>query len=113
MQENFQLCAKLLSPNDFAEKLSIISGRGVCSIEALTSKYQATACTQVAHSGAETKIFRESALSVCRRDRRMDAAAHVEVADHRHLARPARLHQIVENLIDHRLMKRAFVAIGP
>jgi copper oxidase (laccase) domain-containing protein len=47
------------------------------------------------------------------RDRRVDAAAHVEVADHRHPARPAGCDEIVENFIDHRLMKRAFVAIGP
>ena len=113
MQENCWLGAKLLSPIDFAEKLSIIRGREVCSIEALTSKYQATACAQLAHSGAETKIFRESALSVRRRNRRMDAAAHVEVAHHRHFARPARRDEVVENPIDHRLMKRAFIAIGP
>ena len=48
-----------------------------------------------------------------RRDRGVDAAAHVEVADHRHPARPAGCDEIVENFIDHRLVKRAFVAIGP
>ena len=43
----------------------------------------------------------------------MDAAAHIEVAYHRDFARPARADEIVENPIDHRLMKHAFIAIGP
>ena len=43
----------------------------------------------------------------------MNSTAHVKVANHGHFARPARLYQIVENLVDHRFMKRALVAIGP
>ena len=43
----------------------------------------------------------------------MDAAAHIEIADHGHLARPADGDQIVEDLIGHGFMKRALVAVGP
>ena len=54
-----------------------------------------------------------SGLRVARRDRRMNAAAHIEVADHGHFARLARLNEIVENLVDHGFVESAFVAIGP
>ena len=50
---------------------------------------------------------------VDRGNRGMNAAAHVEVADHGHLARPAGGCQIVENLVDHRFVERALVAIRP
>jgi hypothetical protein len=54
-----------------------------------------------------------SALRVARRDRRMNAAADIEIADDGHLARLAGLNEIVENLVDHGFVESAFVAIGP
>jgi hypothetical protein len=54
-----------------------------------------------------------SGLRVARRDRRMNAAANIEIADHGHFARLARLNEIVENLVDHGFVESAFVAIGP
>ena len=54
-----------------------------------------------------------SGLRVARRDRRMNAAADIEIADDDHLARLAGLNQIVENLVDHGFVESAFVAIGP
>jgi hypothetical protein len=51
--------------------------------------------------------------AIARCDGRMDAAADVEVADHRHGLGMARTHEIIENLIDNRLVKSAFVAIRP
>ena len=46
-------------------------------------------------------------------DRRRDAAAHPEFAVHRELARRDRLHEVIANLIRHRFVKRAFVAVAP
>ena len=43
----------------------------------------------------------------------MNSAAHIEIADHGYLARPAGGDQIVENLVGDRFMKRAFVAVRP
>ena len=50
---------------------------------------------------------------IARCDGRMDAAADVEVPDHRHGLGMAGAHEIIENLIDNRLVKCAFITIGP
>ena len=52
-------------------------------------------------------------LRVARGHRGMYAAAHIEVADHRHLARLTGGDQIVEDPVGHGLVKRAFIAVGP
>jgi len=43
----------------------------------------------------------------------MYAAAHIEIADHRHLARLTGSDQVVENLVGHGFVKGTLVAIGP
>ena len=43
----------------------------------------------------------------------MNAATHIEVADHRHLARLTGGDQIVEDLVGNGFVKRAFTAVGP
>lgn len=43
----------------------------------------------------------------------MNAAPDIEVADDGHRLWPARLHQVIEDLIDHRLVKRPLITVGP
>lgn len=43
----------------------------------------------------------------------MDAAAHVKVAHHLHLAGPDSGHEVVQDFIRDRLVERAFIPVGP
>ena|SRR5512145_373155 len=52
-------------------------------------------------------------LAIFDLDRCVDAAAHVEVAENRHLPRPACPYEIVEDLIDDGFMESSLVAVGP
>src|SRR5690349_19746605 len=49
----------------------------------------------------------------CHGHGRRDAAAHPELADHRDLRRRDRGHQVVADLVGHRLVERALVAVAP
>src|SRR5262245_43977586 len=74
-----------------------------------------TITAQVKNFGRRAEIQTAMSLTLMkdRAHRRMNAAAHVEVTDHRQFAWLAGGNKIVENLVDHRFMERAFVAIGP
>lgn len=52
-------------------------------------------------------------LHVARGDRRVDPTGRLDVADHRHAPRRDRLHEIVEDLVRHGLMKCALVPVRP
>ena len=43
----------------------------------------------------------------------MNAAAHVEIADHRHFARLAGSDQVVENFVGHGFVKGTLIAVRP
>src|SRR5262245_8046360 len=79
----------------------------------LTSYSQRPGATKFRMIENAASSLAELTLLVAGGHRRVDAAAHVEVAGHRHSARLASSNQIVENLIDHRFMKRALIAVRP
>src|SRR5580765_8622565 len=123
MQEIFSSIEKKLLPT---AKKNIFIGRSSLAILFRTRRFHKRSnsfCTGYAHgrgsrSSAPTtaRCFQDegnSGLRVARRDRRMNAAANIEIADHSHFARLARLNEIVENLVDHGFVESAFVAIGP
>lgn len=94
------------------------------SFARVASTRRATAFAQLMHMNAARdrprrrgprclREDRNSGLRVARRDRRMNAAANIEIADDGHFARLAGLNQIVENLVDHGFVESTFVAIGP
>jgi hypothetical protein len=120
MQEIFSLIEKKLLPS--AKKNIFIGRSSLVILAALPQAEQQllhSLCTWTRRAIVRAngpRCLRDagnSGLRVARRDRRMNAAADIEIADDDHLARLAGLNEIVENLVDHGFVESAFVAIGP
>src|SRR5262245_3810333 len=78
----------------------------------MTSSLRKPSCDMNAAASARGRSCGLLGL-VLDRDHGVDAAAHVEIADHRHRFWTARVHQIVQDLVHNFLVKGSFTAKRP